>query len=203
MIATPAFETTDITAALDDFGVLFITLSATLADVFNGLASELMQTSFSTIVDALFLILKQVMAVFKMLIKSGMITTVVGVGVDFVIIYFTEIAIPVLLYAIAGLMCILDLFKPGGWTDQLKCGAPRARAPPRAPHAAHARPPPTRATPMRRFNARAQSRSGASRAPTPSPTFSSSGRCPSLCTALWQSWRRRSTRARAAASSTG
>ena len=50
-----------------------------------------------------------------------MITTVVGVGVDFVIIFFTEIAIPQLMMMLDFVFCIIDFFKPSGWTEQLKC----------------------------------------------------------------------------------
>lgn len=49
-----------------------------------------------------------------------MITTVVTLGVDFFIIYLTEIVLPMLFAAIDTLMCLIDYFKPSGWGDQLE-----------------------------------------------------------------------------------
>ena len=74
-----------------------------------------------------------------------MLTTVIGIGVDFVIIvrggrpnacaaicsltphplpapqFFTEIALPGLFAAIDLLLCVIDFFTPSGWNDQLRC----------------------------------------------------------------------------------
>ena len=50
-----------------------------------------------------------------------MITTILNIGVDFVIIFFTEIAVPGLFAAIDLLMCVIDFFQPAGWSDQLEC----------------------------------------------------------------------------------
>ena len=50
-----------------------------------------------------------------------MLTTLITIGVDFIVIMLTEIALPLLFAAIDGLMCLLDYFKPSGWNDQLEC----------------------------------------------------------------------------------
>ena len=50
-----------------------------------------------------------------------MLTTVIGIGVDFVIIFFTEIALPGLFAAIDLLLCVIDFLTPSGWNEQLKC----------------------------------------------------------------------------------
>jgi hypothetical protein len=50
-----------------------------------------------------------------------MLTTLITIGVDFIVILLTEIALPLLFAAIDGLMCLLDYFKPSGWNDQLEC----------------------------------------------------------------------------------
>tara|TARA_B110000902_G_C14292067_1_gene581434 strand:- start:2314 stop:3375 length:1062 start_codon:yes stop_codon:yes gene_type:complete len=118
-----SFDSFDLTTALDDFSNVFITLGPTIADVAFAVVNEILQTSFSTIADSLFTVLKSVMTVLKMLVKSGMLSTLINVGVDFVIIYFTEIAIPLLFAGIDFITCVIDFFRPGGWGEQLECGA--------------------------------------------------------------------------------
>tara|TARA_B110000858_G_C17808721_1_gene479557 strand:- start:5417 stop:6949 length:1533 start_codon:yes stop_codon:yes gene_type:complete len=119
--AAPAFETTALTEALNELSIFFITMAPSLLDVVFGVLGDVIQTSFSILMDAFFMVLKSLFFVLKMLIKSGMLTTVVGIGVDFVIIYFTEILLPLLFAAIDSLMCLIDYFKPSGWSDQLEC----------------------------------------------------------------------------------
>ena len=119
--AAPAFDTSALTSALQEFTIFFLTMGPSLLDVVFGVLGDVIQTSFSIIMDALFLVLKSLFYVLKMLIKSGMLTTVVAIGVDFVIIYFTEILLPLLFAAIDTLMCLIDYFKPSGWNVQLEC----------------------------------------------------------------------------------
>ena len=119
--SAPTFPTTALTAALNELAVFFVTMVPSLLDVVFGVLGDIIKTSFSVLMDALFLILKQVMTVLKMIVKSGMITTLVTLGVDFLVIGLTEIALPMLFAAIDMLMCALDYFKPSGWNDQLEC----------------------------------------------------------------------------------
>lgn len=49
-----------------------------------------------------------------------MLTTILNVGMDFLVIMVTEIALPLLFAAIDTLMCVLDFFAPAGWNDQLE-----------------------------------------------------------------------------------
>jgi len=118
--ASPVFETAALTAALDSLSVFFVTMAPSLLDVVFGVLGDVIRTSFSVIMDAFFMLLKSTFFVLKMLIKSGLITVVVGIGVDFVIIYLTEIVLPLLFAGIDTLMCLIDYFKPSGWNDQLE-----------------------------------------------------------------------------------
>jgi len=77
----------------------------------------------------------------------------VNIGVEFLTIMVTELMIPTIFAAVDLLVCVLDLFRPEGWQAQFDCGAP---ASPLHAHIARADRLP-----------RAQSRSSASRAPTP------------------------------------
>tara|TARA_B110000259_G_scaffold186450_1_gene237707 strand:+ start:299 stop:2017 length:1719 start_codon:yes stop_codon:yes gene_type:complete len=119
--SAPTFDSSALTEALESLSVFFVTMLPALLDVAFGVIGDVIRTSFSVIMDAVFQVLKSVFFVLKMIIKSGMITTLVGIGVDFVLIFFTEIAIPLLFAAIDTLMCLLDYFSPSGWNGQLEC----------------------------------------------------------------------------------
>ena len=84
--SAPTFPTTVLTTALNELAVFFITMVPSLLDVVFGVLGDIIKTSFSILMDALFLILKQVMMVLKMLTKSGMLTTLITIGVDFLVI---------------------------------------------------------------------------------------------------------------------
>ena len=117
----PSYDTEEMTGALDDFSSVGVTFGSTISDVLFGVVGDIFASSFSFIVDGIFLGLKGALFVLRMLVKSGMLTTVINIGTDMVIIFFTEIMIPQLMMFMAFLTCILDLFRPAGWTDQLKC----------------------------------------------------------------------------------
>ena len=84
--AAPSFSTGSLTTALNELSVFFITMVPSLLDVVFGVLGDIIKTSFSVLMDALFMVLKSVMMVLKMLLKSGMLTTIVTIGVDFVLI---------------------------------------------------------------------------------------------------------------------
>ncbi len=56
-----------------------------------------------------------------MLVKSGMLSVLVNIGIDFLLISITEIAIPLLFAGLDFLICVLDLFNINSWYDQLTC----------------------------------------------------------------------------------
>lgn len=84
--SAPTFPTTVLTTALNELAVFAITMFPSLLDVVFGVLGDIIKTSFSILMDAFFQIMKSVMMVLKMLLKSGMLTTVVTIGVDFALI---------------------------------------------------------------------------------------------------------------------
>lgn len=44
-----------------------------------------------------------------------------NIGVEFLIILITELAIPALMAAVNALMCVIDLFQPSTWDAQFEC----------------------------------------------------------------------------------
>ena len=110
-IPLPAMRLGPLVEALDALSTFFLSIFPMLCDMFFAIAQEVLITSFSVIMDVIQIVLEQLMTTAKMLIKSGILTTLMGVGVDFLVIMFTELALPLLFAAIDLLMCVLDLFK--------------------------------------------------------------------------------------------
>ena len=117
----PFFDTEELTGVVSDFGTLFVVLGAPLSDIAFGSVGELISESFGFLADVVFAVLKAFMGVLKMLMKSGMLTTLMTLGVDFLVVGMTEIALPMLFAAIDLLFCVIDFFTPSTWHEQLEC----------------------------------------------------------------------------------
>lgn len=57
----------------------------------------------------------------KMLVKSGLLTFAISVGVDFLVIYYLYYALPLFFAGLDFIMCMVDFFFPSGWGEQLRC----------------------------------------------------------------------------------
>jgi len=68
--AAPSFSTGSLTTALNELSVFFITMVPSLLDVVFGVLGDIIKTSFSVLMDALFMVLKSVMMVLKMLLSK-------------------------------------------------------------------------------------------------------------------------------------
>ena len=118
----PAFEMDEIVDALQTVGEMVITLAPAIFDAFFGIANAAGGSSFGVIVEGFISLVKGVLAAMRWLIKSGLFTTIVNIGVEFLVIMLTELMIPLIFAAVDLLVCVLDLFKPSGWQVQFDCG---------------------------------------------------------------------------------
>lgn len=142
-----------------------------ILDMFFSIFQEIVITSFTVLVDVVKTVVTQIFEVVKMLIKSGMLTTIMNVGMDFLIIMVTEILLPLLFAAIDTLMCILDLFAPSGWNEQLEYATKKSNPPRTPPIAATKNPIPSKRFAFHAFPCFAgASRTRASRGPASLPT---------------------------------
>lgn len=159
LFVAPSFDSEQVTTGLDDASSVGITLGAPVADVGTSVAFNVLQSSFSVIMDVIFIVLKSLMEAARWVIKSGLIATIMNIGIEFLIILcrhqiepptnrvvsppprcaVTEVAIPSLMAVINALMCAIDLFQPSTWTAQFECSA-RRRSNPKPPNDAHQRP---------------------------------------------------------------
>ena len=120
-VATPSFSTRMLTRALDMLTNFVLSIAPPIFDMFFAITQEIVITSFTVLVDVAKTVIVQAFEVVKMLFKSGIIVTLINVGLDFLVIGFTELALPLLFAGIDALMCVLDFFAPSGWNDQLEC----------------------------------------------------------------------------------
>ena len=117
----PAFEMDEIVDALQTVGEMVITLAPAIFDAFFGIANTAGSSSFSVIIEGFISLVKGVLGAMRWLIKSGLFTTIVNIGVEFLVIILTELMIPLIFAAVDLLVCVLDLFKPSGWQVQFDC----------------------------------------------------------------------------------
>jgi hypothetical protein len=120
-VDVPAFSTTELTGALDGLTTQAVVMGGSGADLFFGVLYNILSTVAVFIFDAVFIILKTVFDVIKLIIKSGLLQTLIGIGVDFILIMAIEIALPALFVGIDGIVCLFQLFMWDSWPEQLDC----------------------------------------------------------------------------------
>ena len=174
-IPLPAMRLGPLVTALDALSTFFLSIFPMLCDMFFAIAQEVLITSFSVIMDVIQTVLEQLMTTAKMLIKSGILTTLMGVGVDFLVIMFTELALPLLFAAIDLLMCVLDLFKRrrGGGPSSSASRTRASRGPASRPTCSSSRACPSCCTASRPSWTRCSTRARASASATASRRASS------------------------------
>ena len=129
---TPVFSLDAVTDALASVLSLAIVAVAPLADVVASVLDDVITTSATTVFDALWFLVQNAAMTLKMLAKSGLLTFVVGVGIDFLMIYYVYYALPMLIALVGFVTCILQLFLPSSWGEQLRCAELRCVRGPQA-----------------------------------------------------------------------
>ena len=119
--ATPVFSLDAVTDALTQVLTLGIVAAAPLADVVASVLDDVVTTSAVVVFDAVWLLIRNLAMTTKMLVKSGILTFLVGVGVDFLVIYYIYYALPILLAIVDAIICVMNLFLPSSWGEQLRC----------------------------------------------------------------------------------
>ena len=118
----PSFSLGSVVGALDGLTTDAILLGGSAADLLMGVLYEVLSTTAVFLFDATYTILTTVFDVIKLLIKSGMLQTLLSIGIDFLLILALEIAVPMLIAIVDAVVCTLQLFMWGTWKSQLECG---------------------------------------------------------------------------------
>ena len=196
---TPSFESGELVGILDGLATQAIVMGSSVFDVLFAVGYEVLSTSAVFLFDAAYTILKILFELLKTIVKSGMLQTLLSIGIDFILIMILEVYVPYLMAMIDAVVCVFQMFSWQSWNDQLKCGARRAHSLALVtPFHSRAR---TRLSPfLLSPPCRAQPRRSASKAPTPPPTSGCSSPSRRSSSASAPSSRRPSTRAPAASS---
>jgi len=86
----PVFDLSIVTDVLTSVLTLGITSLAPLADIIASVLDDVIETSAKTVFDSLWFLAENLVMTLKMLVKSGLLTFLVTVGVDFAIIYYVS-----------------------------------------------------------------------------------------------------------------
>lgn len=117
----PSVDTEELIGALDGLSTQSVVMGASAFDVLFAVLYEIFETTATFIFDAVWIIIKTAFDILKLLIKSGLLQTIIGIGLDFLLIVALEIGVPMLLAGIDFFVCILQLFLWETWAAQLEC----------------------------------------------------------------------------------
>ena len=76
---------------------------------------------FETLFNLFIVAVKSISSAAMMVVRSGVLSTVLSIGVDLLVVMFTDILLPYLLAFINAIMCLIDYTQVAGWSDQLDC----------------------------------------------------------------------------------
>jgi len=120
-VDVPSFDTAELVGSLDGLSTQAIVMGGSSADLFFGVLYNIFSTSAVFIFDAVFTVLKTLFQVLKMIIKSGILQFIIGIGLDFILIVGFEIYLPLLFAGIDALVCLLQFLQWNSWAEQLEC----------------------------------------------------------------------------------
>ena len=98
-----------------------LTVTATVSDIFWHVAYEVLSVAFKLVFQAFLLLVRSLGAAFTAIFSDGTFMEILGWGIEFLMIFVMEWLLPSVFNVINALMCILDLFQPDGWQEQLDC----------------------------------------------------------------------------------
>jgi hypothetical protein len=117
----PAFDASELVGALDGLATQAIVMVGALCDLLFAVLYNIIETTVVFLFDAAFVIVKSVFDILKLVVKSGLLQTILEIGLDFLLIMIIEIGVPLLTAAIDALMCVLSFFNFNSWSQQLRC----------------------------------------------------------------------------------
>lgn len=120
-VVIPEIDLGDLTGALDGVATQGLLIGGSTADLGFSVAHNVFSTVAVFLFDAFFFILQSLVDILKLLVKSGFLSTILGIGLDFLLIMGLEVALPLLFATIDAVVCVFQLFLPRSWPEQLEC----------------------------------------------------------------------------------
>jgi hypothetical protein len=98
-----------------------IVVVGSLSDVVFHVAWTVLSEVFETLFNLFILITQAIASAALMVVRSGVLTTLLQIGVDLIVVLVTDIIIPYFLAILNGIVCIIDFTQVAGWMTQLDC----------------------------------------------------------------------------------
>lgn len=127
----PIIGSLDLSPLLDAIQAILgagIVLAGTLSDVVFHVAWTVLSEVFEVLFNLFITVIKALSGLVVMVIRSGLLQSLIKTGLDLIVVVITEIMIPYYMAQVNAVMCILDLFQVGGWMTQLDCSKLRSNS---------------------------------------------------------------------------
>lgn len=115
------FDMEPLTTSLDDFSSSATVIGSQVADVGAHVIYTVLSESAVAIWNIFQTLITGVSAALLWVVRSGVLRSVVQLGVDFLLVLLLKIALPLLMAVLDVVFCLLDYAMPGGWPAQLAC----------------------------------------------------------------------------------
>jgi Ca2+/Na+ antiporter len=89
----------------------------------------ILSETLELIMHLFLLLVKGLVSALMVVIRSGVLQTVISIGVDLLVVMVTELLIPYMLALINAVVCIIDMFTTSTWRGQLECSEKRPTTP--------------------------------------------------------------------------
>lgn len=120
----PVVGILDLSTLVDSIQSLLgasIVLLGTLSDIVFHVAWTVLSEVFETLFNLYILVVKSLASAVMVLVRSGVLSAVVKLGMDLLVVLLTDIIIPYFIACLNAFMCIIDYTQVAGWTTQMDC----------------------------------------------------------------------------------
>jgi hypothetical protein len=98
-----------------------IVLLGSLSDVVFHVAFTVLSEVFEVLFNLFILVVKTLAGVVMMMIRSGLLQSVVKFGMDLLVVIIVDVLIPYFIAMLNAFLCLVDYIQVAGWLDQLEC----------------------------------------------------------------------------------
>lgn len=98
-----------------------IVLLGTLSDVVFHVAWTVLSELFELLFNLFMILVKALASTVMMLIRSGMLQTILSFGIDLLVVVVTEVMVPYFLALVNAVMCVVNYTQVATWGPQMLC----------------------------------------------------------------------------------
>ena len=117
----PEFDISGLTDGLTKFLGTVVVITAPIADVAMSIARVIVSKTAVFVYDAISIAITMVIEVLKFMMESGLLKMILDYGFDYITILVMHWLIPLFFAVLAFIKCVLSLFQPSTWGEQLIC----------------------------------------------------------------------------------